>query len=195
MTIRELELELFNLSSHNPVIIRDVNLKKFDDDIIFAFNGRISYNILSLISNSLKDELKNVEGTKKELFNIYFIFMELVQNIMNYSIDRSEHSTFGSGTCFVIRNRKDKHFTVSSGNMFLSEYTSKIIEKIEKINSLDNKDLKNYHKELRRNGKDTHDKGGGLGFIEIAKKSTEKIIYDIIEIDSTKSYIEITINI
>ncbi len=114
---------------------------------------------------------------------------------MNYSIKRDEDSGNGSGTCFVIHHAHTKKFKVCAGNIVSPKQASKIKEKINKINSLDEVELKAYYKETRRSGKDTHDKGGGLGFIEIARKSSGKLNYEITNIDTTKAYFEINVDI
>ena len=177
MTPKELELELYN------------------NDIIFAFSGSISYKTLSAISISMKDELNSRDGTSKELFNVYYIFIELVQNIMNYSFKRDKDSGNGTGTCFVIHNESSKKFRVCAGNVISQDQANIIETKINKINSLDEPELKAYYKELRRSGKDTHDKGGGLGFVEIARKASGKLDFEITNIDSNTAYFEISINI
>ena len=175
--------------------VRDLELELYENDIIFTFSGAISYNVLSAISLSVKDELSGIEGTGKELFNVYYVLVELIQNIMNYSVKRDEDSGNGSGTCFVVHHKSTKKFKVCAGNLISNEQALKITKKIEKINSLDAVELKAYYKELRRSGKDTHDKGGGLGFIEIARKANGKLDFEITKIDSQKSYFEINVNI
>jgi hypothetical protein len=175
--------------------VKELELELYKSDIIFAFSGSISYNVLSAISLSIKDELNRIDGTSKELFNVYYVLIELVQNIMNYSINKDEDSGNGSGTCFIKHHKQSKKFKVCSGNLIANEQVSKIREKLDKINSFDEVGLKAYYKEIRRSGKDSHDKGGGLGFIEIARKTSEKLYYEITKIDNKKSYFEINVNI
>ena len=45
------------------------------------------------------------------------------------------------------------------------------------------------------NGEMSEKGGGGLGFIDIAKKSGEKLIYKIREIDSNYSFFTLTVKI
>jgi len=175
--------------------VKDLEYQLYKNDIIFTFSGSISYNVLSAISLSIKDKLNGKDGTSKELFNVYYIFIELIQNIMNYSVNRTEDSDNGIGTCFVIHNKDTKKFKVCSGNMVSSSQASKIEEKINKINLLDEEELKAYYKQMRRSGEGTHEKGGGLGFIEIARKSSKNLTYEITKIDKDNSYFEISVEI
>ena len=186
---------LHYLDGEYKMTVRDLELELYNSDVIFTFSGSISYNTLSAISISIKDELNNRDNTGKELFNVYYVFIELIQNIMNYSIKRDENSGNGSGTCFVIHHQHSKKFKVCAGNIVSSEQARKIEEKLDKINSLDDVGLKAHFKEARRSGQGTHEKGGGLGFIEIARKSSGKLNYQITPIDSTKSYFEISVDI
>ena len=175
--------------------VKDLELQLHANNIIFAFSGAISYNVLSAISLSIKGELNNTKGSGKELFNVYYILIELIQNIMNYSYKRDEESNNGSGTCFVIHDKETSKFKVCAGNVVSQEQAVKIKQKLNKINSFDEKELKTYYKELRRSGKDAHDKGGGLGFVEIARKAKGKLDFNITKINDEISYFEINVNI
>ena len=50
-------------------------------------------------------------------------------------------------------------------------------------------DIERY-KELRRSGRNTHEKGGGIGFYEIAKRC-DKLEFDFKEINSDKYYFHV----
>lgn len=177
------------------VTTKDLEFELYKNDIIFSFSGSISYNILSAISLSVKNELNSMDGSNKEIYNVYYVFIELVQNIMNYSYRRDEESKSGTGTCFVIHHKNSKKFKVCAGNVISSEQARKIKTKLDKINSLNKEELKEFYKISRREGTNTHEKGGGLGFIEIARKSNEKLEYRITKIDNEIYYFEITVHI
>lgn len=176
MTIRELELQLTN------------------NDIIFAFSGCISYNLLATVSTAVKENLEE-SGSNRELYNVYYIFVELLQNIMNYSTKKIGSKDNGVGTCFVARDRDTNKFSICSGNMISCNSENVIREKIDKINSCNKDELKALHKEIRKFGKDVHDKGAGLGLVEIARKSSNKLKYNIASIDGKNSYFEIYVEV
>jgi hypothetical protein len=60
---------------------------------------------------------------------------------------------------------------------------------------LDKTALREYYKELRRSGKETHSRGAGLGFLEMAKKSSLPIQYNISKLDQNRSFFEIKVYI
>jgi hypothetical protein len=108
---------------------------------------------------------------------------------MNYSTKKDFYNN-GGGTCLVGKN-DNKNYIISSGNMIDSKNIETLKEKIEKVNKLNKEELKLYHREVRKEGKYAHEKGAGLGIIEIAKKTTKNIEYKITQIDEENSYIEI----
>ena len=71
----------------------------------------------------------------------------------------------------------------------------KLQERIDYINSLTRDELKQYYKEILNNGEISGKGGGGLGFIDIAKKSGEKLVYTIRELDNNYSFFTLTVRI
>ena len=114
---------------------------------------------------------------------------------MNYSSKRKVVATtdVGIGTCLIKQDPKTNVFIVCSGNEIKTTQITKVIEKLEKINSLDASELKAYYKEVRKSGMDSHDTGAGLGFLEMAKKSLAKLKYNITPIDENSSYFELDV--
>jgi hypothetical protein len=59
-----------------------------------------------------------------------------------------------------------------------------------------NKDeLKLLYKEVLKNGQETKNGGAGLGLIDIARESTEKIIYDFQHINKNVAFFSISIKL
>ena len=63
------------------------------------------------------------------------------------------------------------------------------------VNGLTREELKAYYKKILNNGEISDKGGGGLGFIDIAKKSGEKLEYSIREIDGNYSFFTLTVKI
>ena len=81
--------------------------------------------------------------------------------------------------------------TTTSNSLFFENLTGKI----NKVNDLNREELKAYYKQVLNNGEISDKGGGGLGFIDIAKKSGEKLVYNIREIDENYSFFTLTVKI
>lgn len=79
-------------------------------------------------------------------------------------------------------------FFIQSSNIINHDQKERIASRIEHINSLDTAGIKAYYKELRKSGKYQHEKGAGLGFSELAKRSKQALIYSFETIDDVYAY-------
>ncbi len=173
----------------------EMNLYKGEDDRIFTFSGVVSYNFLTATSMVIKKDLEASGESSKKMTNLFAVVTEMFQNIMNYSARQVpiEGRTLGIGTCVIKRSADMESFCISTGNLITKIDEAKIRNKLDKIIALDRDGVKAYYKEIRRHGKDAHDEGAGLGFLEVAKKSKQKIKYEIRDVDEQFSYFEIEI--
>ena len=174
--------------------------KEINDDagVIFSFSGRISQSVLSGIAETLEKEFVSNGLDYNTIHSIFAIFIEQMQNVMNYSNERvnKEGNVFESpGICIVGYDAEKGKYYVSSANMMKLSDEKKLIFVLEKINAMDNDTLRSYYKELRRSGLNSHEHGAGLGFLEMAKKSSEPFEYNITSLDSENAFFEIKVTV
>jgi len=157
-----------------------------DDELSYFYRGTFSQliteNLISLTQTNLEQSNEPTKIKKK----VYFIMVESLQNIIKHQ-DDSENKELSESGIFLIQKRKDKYF-ITSGNLIEEPNISPLRQKIEKINSLDTNSLKSYYLEMLRNGTISEKGGAGLGLIEIAKKSGNKLAFDFRNIDNSHSY-------
>ena len=163
------------------------------EGIIFSFSGEVSQSILTGIAENLENKMEMLEVKTSTTQNIFSIFIEQMQNVMKYSPPKDEevgHFSNMSISVIGFDGEKNKYY-VSSGNVIDKADKEKVIDKINKLNTMDKKELREYYKELRKSGRYKHEKGAGLGLIEMAKKSTEPIEFIIDDIDEKFSFFTI----
>ena len=168
------------------------------EGVIFSFSGTISQNILSSIAETIEKELHTTGVSFSLIQNIFAVFTEQMQNIMSYSNERiclGDNSFVSPGICVVGYDKNVGHYYVSSANIVSQEGVPGLSEKLNKIIGMNKTELRQYYKELRRSGKETHGRGAGLGFLEMAKKSALPIQYTITQLDNNRSFFEIKVYI
>jgi len=166
------------------------------EGVIFSLSGTISQSILINVGEMLEKELEE-SGTRRNIIhNIFAVMTEQMQNVMSYSMDSrktTDHFLESSGLFVTGYSREKGKYFVSSCNRMRSENSDMIRERLGRINSMDKQQLKTYYREVRRSGRDLHDRGAGLGFIEMAKRSSEPIEYRIRQISREESFFQITV--
>ena len=63
---------------------------------------------------------------------------------------------------------------------------------VENINQLDRTNLNKLYKQKIKEGRLSEKGGAGLGFIDIARKTGQKLVYSFIKIDEEKSFFVLT---
>ena len=102
------------------------------------------------------------------------ISVELIQNMMHYSKSQDLvcRDIRPAGYIKVTKD-KDCRYTISTKNIVSLEDKKIIESRIGDIQTLNISGIKERYKELRRTGEHAHEKGGGIGFYEIAKLANE----------------------
>ncbi|HKK62666.1 MAG TPA: SiaB family protein kinase [Bacteroidales bacterium] len=154
------------------------------------FTQELTKTLLAFTEKKLSSE-DNVEDiVKRKVFNI---MVELLQNISKNALDKdvefSEHLPI-----FMI-GETDSEFKLISSNKIYSRHIDKIKSRIDQVNALDSAGLKALYKEVRLQGKFSDVGGAGIGFIDMARKSGNKMLYEFKPIDEEHSIYTVQIEI
>jgi len=160
-----------------------------EDGIIFlTYGGFLTQTLIAGMTEALEKEAEYYDLNMGVSSNIFTIFIELSQNVMNYSKNKIENcKEVKSEGLIVVSKDKDMNYFIHSQNIITKSDREKIEPKLQEIIDSSKDDLKKKYRELRRSGKDSHGKGGGIGYYEIAKRS-DSIKYEFKELNDDKYY-------
>ena len=159
------------------------------DGIIFlTYGGTLTQSLIVAMTEALEKETEEADLSIGLASKIFTIFIELAQNMMNYSKKMNKDGFDPKGLILVGKNKEGQYY-VFGQNIVDDTDRRKIEPKIKTILSSSKDEIKKMYRDARKSGKDTHAKGGGIGFYEIAKKS-EKIEYSFIDLENGKYYFQ-----
>lgn len=169
------------------------------DNVLLAFKGTVTSGLLDSVFQIMESkmvDLNDSPATKKKVFNV---LVECLQNLYHH-IDDFDKDNFmdasGSKKSAIFSiSRNDEAYNIVTGNFIYPKNVQEVTNKIDHINSLERDELKAYYKEVLNNGKLSEKGGGGLGLIDIAKKSRSKLQYSFKEIDDDYSFFTLTVKI
>jgi hypothetical protein len=177
--------------------VYDYFKKMQDEQIILYFKGEITDSLLTSILQLIDDKLdKGAEDTKvkKKVFNI---LLECLQNIYNYYQHQDNDNPKYLSAVLMIKKSPEAYY-VLTGNYMKANRIEKLQTRLDHVNSLDSQALKALYKEVLENTTEepTSDTGGaGLGLIDIARKSGEKIDYHFDVIDDAYAFYSIQVKV
>jgi len=156
------------------------------DDVEYIIRGIFSSEIVSGIMDLTQTTLNNSSNSKSIKSKIYYIMGESLQNIAIHHTESFKKSP-DKYSLFAVHRNNFKYF-ITTGNLIDVEEINTLKNKIDKINSLGHDDLRDLSRSTRSAGDFSSKGGAGLGLMEIAKRSGNKLEYDFKNIDDKHSY-------
>jgi hypothetical protein len=167
-----------------------------ENNIIIDFSGAIHYETIGELIHNFKNMVHTLGVQTSTYKKILLVMIESLENIMKYSespplwVDGNKEFD----PAFNIRKEK-KRYLISSSNPIEKHNISSIENKIGFLNTLNQQGLKDYYKETITNGQFSQRGGAGLGLIEMAKISGNKIAYEFLQIDEKYARFSLMITI
>lgn len=157
--------------------------------ILFAYSGFVSESVLSGVGEALKQKLSIEDTDTKTLRSVFAVFVEQMQNIIRYSAEK-DRQDIDEGLRYGVLTvgEKDGQYVVHAGNLIEKSDAGRLREKLERVQSMDKDALKAAYKEQLRAGPDETSKGAGVGIIEIARRASEPIDFDILDVDDSHAF-------
>jgi len=149
------------------------------DDVFYSYDGNIASVQINSILEEVEERLVEVSINLKVRKKILNILVESLQNLFHHSdnVPDALVDTYGKRYGMVVIKREEDDFLLTVGNFVSMDKVKLLTEKIEKINSLTENELKEMYKFILNYQKLSSKGGGGLGLIDMARKSDRKLTY------------------
>jgi len=134
----------------------------------FCYAGPLSEEVLTSITKVVKDQLADSESAVSIRNKVFSIFVEQAQNIIRYSGSRVDQSGVGS----VSISNTDAGFLLEAINEIETTDEARVCKVLAELKAMDPSQLKAAYRERIKSGPPQGSVGAGLGFIEIARRSS-----------------------
>lgn len=165
--------------------IYDLHKRLMDENLILVYEGEftqeITKSVLAMAERNM-NVLGEISTIRKKVFNI---MIECLQNLVKHS---------SKSSIFMIGKHEDDYI-IGSGNPVTKEEAATIAEKINYVNGLNRDELRSLFREIVKIG-ELSDKGGaGLGFIDMVRKSGEKLLFDFQAVDEDMTFFSLLLRV
>lgn len=165
---------------------------------MLSFKGDITSELMTSILQIMESRLENMGEDPKVKKKVYNVLVECLQNLYHHIDEEPAIKDPFAGTSksaiFMI-GISPTGYTIMTGNYIRTDKVSGLEERLDKINSLDADALKALYKEVLNNDIVSEKGGGGLGMIDIARKTGQKLDYAFSQVNSEYSFFSLNIKV
>lgn len=151
--------------------------------LMFVYRGVVtsenSSSLLTLLEKEMEDSEFGFAGRKR----LFMFVLESLQNVSRHS-DIDQYANMS----LVVYSKTVSGYTVTTGNVIESERINDLQTRLEGINNLKSGDIRSIYRQMLSQTEFSNKGGAGLGLIEMAKKTGNKLDYDFVRLDDKFSY-------
>ncbi len=172
--------------------VYDFYLKMKKNKINLAYEGEITHQITKAFTSLTENNMIRDEDHNSVQKKVFHVMVECLQNISKHADSRYNLISSKDGRGIFMVSKGESEYSVTTGNVVTNDKVEVLSEILESINKLDKAGLKKLYKQQIREGRLSEKGGAGLGFIDIARKTGQKLIYSFLKIDEEKSFFVLT---
>ena len=147
-----------------------------DQKIISAYHGEFSQHVINMLLKQAKWDMHNQGVEMATLKKTYGVLVECLENVLKHTtIMNRKNVSSGTSEGIVLFSHNANEYIVTVGNLVKKDQIDPLREKIDYVNSLDRNGLVEQFKNILRNGSISEKGGAGLGIIDIALRSGNKL--------------------
>jgi hypothetical protein len=154
------------------------------------FTQETTKSILAMAERNL-DSSGEESSIKRKVFNV---MVEALQNIVKHSDELIDGELRSHAAIFLI-GKEANRYSIMTGNPIRKTNVEKLSQSLTHINSLDKDGLKELYKEIIKNTTISEKGGAGLGFVDMARKSGEKLEFAFPEMNSEYCFFCLKVNV
>lgn len=187
-----------NLSETDMAMnIYDLYHRMESNKVVLSFKGDVTSELMSSILQIIEQRMDDMNEAPRLRKKVYNVLVECLQNLYHH-IDEVPSETAKNGadkSAIFMVSLNPKGYSITTGNYILSDRKARFQERLERINSLDRDELKQLYKDVLNSDGRSDKGGGGLGMIDIARKTGNKLNYDFATLNDKYSFFSLNINV
>lgn len=167
--------------------------------IMLSFKGDLSPELIGALLSLVERKMNSTEPDQRVRKRVFNVVMECLQNL--YHHNNRTFATDGDSKRkdepqgVVMIAQEDAGYSVLTGNFMAKLEVSELKRHLDHVNGCEPQQLRELYKSKLGNGKFTKSGGGGLGIIDIARKSGQKLEYGFVPLDNDNTFFSLNVNV
>jgi hypothetical protein len=159
--------------------VEDYFSEKPDGNVILSYKGNIDSDVINHILDSAENTMMEMKEPSRLRKKVYNVLVESLQNLYHHVDkvpDDFEDQTSDRFGMFILK-KVSGGYNIITGNFVHNDNVEKLEEKIKRINRSGHDEIKELYKFILNHQRISAKGGGGLGLVDIARKTGNKLVY------------------
>ncbi|MGB8491279.1 MAG: SiaB family protein kinase [Bacteroidales bacterium] len=162
---------------------------------ILFYKGNIDSDTINFVLDTVEEKLVSGNELPKIRKKVYNVLVESLQNLYHH-VDKvpagfTDQVSEKYGMLSV--NKVDGGYNIITGNFILKDNVNTLEERIKKINRSTHDEITELYKFILNHQRISSKGGGGLGLVDIARKTGNKLGYSFLPYDDKCSFFYLNI--
>ncbi len=157
-----------------------------ENGISIVYLGGFHHQITKMFARMAEEDMGRKDEEKSTIRKVYSVMVETLQNITKHSDEIVDKFHIGKGL-FLIGQKEDIYYVITA-NKVTQQKKKYLEETIKQVNEANRDELKSMYKKQITEGCISEKGGAGLGLIEVAKRTRNKLVYQFLPLDEKNEF-------
>jgi hypothetical protein len=164
-------------------LIHRIREKMKLDSLMLVYRGVVTNENSVPLLMLIEKEMENAEFGFLSRKRLFMYVLESLQNVTRHS-DQPKMADMS----LVVYSKADGGYSVTTANVISVTNIGDLKTRLDRINNLDTGEIRAVYMQMLSKTELSNKGGAGLGLIEMAKSTGNKLDYDFLELDKDNSY-------
>ena len=161
-------------------------------EIKLVYEGKVTHQITKAFIALAEAQMEEHEEASKVQRTVFHVMVECLQNISRHAGEYETEAALYSGKGIFMVSNTPEAYCVTTGNAIMNDRIEDLRVLLEQVNQLKNEELKDMYKKQMKEGRISPKGGAGLGFIDIRRKTGQKLDYHFLPMTEDASFFLLT---
>ncbi|MCB0772908.1 MAG: SiaB family protein kinase [Flavobacteriales bacterium] len=167
--------------------------------IMLSFKGVLSPELIGAILNLVEHRMNASEPDHRVRKRVFNVVMECLQNLYHHNNRISDPNGAPlppderQGVVMIAHDVSG--YSVLTGNFMAQSEVEELKARLDQVNGCKPEQLRELYQSRLSDGKFTRTGGGGLGLIDIARRSGQKLEYGFVPLDNNNAFFSLNVNV
>jgi len=175
--------------------LNDYYREMLEGEVIVSYKGAPSQPLFDGILSVADERLAALEQKSKIRKKVYHIMIEALQNVYHHTQGEGVQKSESPETVLFVLSKHTTGYEISTGNYIPTSLVATLQAHIERINRSSADEIKQLYREQLHGGEVSVKGGAGLGIIDIARRSGEKLVYAFEDTGEDNSFFSLKVKV